>query len=88
MIDEPVKLPGCHTYDTAVPLAVMVTGLPAHMVVAVAEVFTLGRGSTVTVTVAVDEHPVCEFVPLTVYVVVVLGDTVMVDDVWLLFNQI
>ena len=28
VIDEPVKLPGCHTYETAVPLAVKVVCPP------------------------------------------------------------
>jgi hypothetical protein len=86
-MEEPVRLPGIHTYDTAVPLAVIVTGLPGQVVVELAEVLTVGRGSTVTVTVEVEVQPVEEFVPLTVYVVVEEGDTVMVADVWLLFSQ-
>jgi hypothetical protein len=87
-MEEPVRLPGIHTYDTAVPLAVMVTGLPGQVDVALAVVLTLGRGSTVTVTVEVEVQPVEEFVPLTVYVVVEEGDTVMLEPLWLLLSQI
>jgi hypothetical protein len=87
VIEDPVRLPGCHTKETAVPLAVIVTGLPEQTVVAVADVFTVGFGSTVTQKVAVDVQPVDEFVPLTVYVVVVVGETVIDEPDWLLFNQ-
>ena len=47
--------------------------LPAQIVNGDAVEVTVGVGFTVTVTCAVPEHPV--EVPLTVYVVVVVGET-------------
>ena len=52
------------------PAAVNVPGVPAQMVIG-AHV-TVGKGLTVTVTVAVPTHPLTE-VPVTVYVVVAAG---------------
>jgi hypothetical protein len=48
--------------------------LPAQMVVGDAVAVTVGVGFTVTVTCAVDEHPGA-VEPVTVYVVVVDGET-------------
>ena len=47
---------------------------PLQIVPPVVVVVTVGEGVTVIRRVAVDEHPVD--VPVTVYVVVVVGDTV------------
>jgi hypothetical protein len=49
--------------------------LPAQIDAFEAEAFTVGFGLTVTATVAVFEHPALT-VPVTVYVVVVVGETV------------
>ena len=49
--------------------------VPAQMVAGAAEAVTEGIGFTVTVTVAVPVHPAV--VPVTVYVVVVPGETEM-----------
>lgn len=57
------------------PFAVIVVEFPEQMVVLVAEVVTVGVGLTVTNTVPVFEQP-APTVPVTVYVVVVVGETV------------
>jgi vacuolar-type H+-ATPase subunit F/Vma7 len=72
----PVKLPGFHTYVTP-PVAVIEVLEPAQMVALVVVVLMVGKLFTVTVTCAVFEHPPGA-VPVTVYVVVVVGDTVTV----------
>lgn len=71
--DEPVKLPGIQLYVEA-PLAFNVVELPAQIVVFEAVVVTVGNGLTVMVRVAVFVQPAAD-VPVTVYVVVVVGDT-------------
>lgn len=57
----------------AVPAAVKVAALPAQMVGDV--IVNAGNGLTVTVRVAVLTHP-AELVPVTVYMVVMVGLTV------------
>ena len=64
--------PVFHEYVDA-PLAVIVPELPLQ-IVALVEV-TLGKAFTVTVVLAVPVHPFAS-VPVTVYVVVVIGVTV------------
>jgi hypothetical protein len=59
---------------------VRVTLLPVQMLVLEAEMVTVGEGFTVMVRVAVFVHPLAE-VPVTVYVVVVVGETVTVVPV-------
>jgi hypothetical protein len=59
------------------PLAVNVVGEPAQVVVNDALTTVFGRGFTVIVLVFVLEHPVVVFVPVTVYIVVARGDTVI-----------
>jgi LysM repeat protein len=72
--DEPDKLPGFHTYVEA-PLALNEV-LPPTQIAEFAELaVTVGNGLTVTPTVAVFTQPLA-LVPVTVYVVVVVGDTV------------
>lgn len=66
-------MPGIQLYVDA-PLAVNVVELPAQMVVLEAVVVTVGNGLTVMVRVAVFVQPAAD-VPVTVYVVVVVGDT-------------
>jgi len=58
------------------PLALIVELLPVHMDVGLADAVTVGLGFTVTFTVAVLVHPAV-LVPVTVYVVVPVGDTVL-----------
>jgi hypothetical protein len=60
------------------PLAVNVDDSPLFIVAGFAEAVTVGNGFTVTVTVAVPVHPAV-LVPVTVYVVVELGYTVLLD---------
>jgi hypothetical protein len=60
---------GLHTYVDA-PLAVSTAATPSHLVTLL-PADTVGDVFTVTVTVAVREHPLA--VPVTVYVVVVVG---------------
>lgn len=62
---------GLQLYDVEAPLAVSVVLLPAQIVVVPLTVIT-GIGFTVTVTVEVPVQEPC--VPLTVYVVVDVGD--------------
>jgi hypothetical protein len=63
-IDEPVKLPGIHTY-VAAPVAVSVAEPPTQIADAEVLAVTEGSGFTVTETVAVAEQPAA-FVPVTV----------------------
>ena len=58
------------------PLAVNTEVAPLHIAAGLADAVTDGNGFTVTLTVAVPEHPAV-LVPVTVYVVVELGVTVM-----------
>jgi hypothetical protein len=69
----PLKLPGIHVYEVA-PEPVRSVEPPLQMVGLVAVAVTVGVGFTVTVTCAWLEHP--PLVPVTVYVVVVVGVTV------------
>ncbi len=62
--DEPVKLPGIHTYEVA-PVAVSVAEPPTQIAEAEVLAATVGSGFTVTATVAVAEQPNW-FVPVTV----------------------
>ncbi len=62
------------------PEALSVVGFPVQIVVAVADRLTVGVGLTFTVTVlAAPAHPVV--VPVTVYVSVLAGLTVMLEPV-------
>jgi hypothetical protein len=70
---------GDHTYETA-PLAVRPTLLPEQMVAGEGLMVIVGRGRTVTVTVAVPVQPAA-LVPVTVYVVVTVGDAVGLGQV-------
>ncbi len=65
--------PGCQLYVLAL-LAVIVVEFPWQIVDWVAEVVVFGKGFTLMVRVAVVRQPVA-LVPVTVYVVVVIGDT-------------
>jgi len=58
------------------PLAVNTEVAPLHIAAGLAVALTDGNGFTVTLTVAVPEHPAV-VVPVTEYVVVELGVTVM-----------
>jgi len=58
------------------PLAVNTEVAPLHIAAGLADALTDGNGFTVTLTVAVPVHPAV-LVPVTVYVVVALGVTVM-----------
>jgi hypothetical protein len=62
------------------PLAVSVVLLPVHIEGAEGLIVTTGKGLTVTVTVAVLVQPAA-LVPVTVYVVVAVGDAVTVVPV-------
>ena len=77
--DEPVKLPGIQLYVDA-PLAVRVVELPAQIVALDADVDTVGAVLTVIARVDVFVHPLA-LVPVTVYVVVDVGDTVTDEPV-------
>ena len=72
----PLRLPGFHTYVDA-PLPVSVVLDPLQIVEVLAEAVTVGRPVTVTVTLLVFVQPF-EPTPVTVYVVVVVGETVTV----------
>lgn len=67
----PLKLPGCHTYVVA-PDAVSVVLLPEQILPPPAAV-TVGGGLTATVNVPVLVQP--PLVPVTVYVVLDVGET-------------
>lgn len=69
----PESGPGVHAYVEA-PVPVMVVELPEQMVAPLVVVFTVGDVFTVMVRVAVDVQPPLD--PVTVYVVVVVGETV------------
>ena len=58
-----------------------------HIVAGLAVANTVGNGFTVTLTVAVPVHPVL-VVPVTVYVVVLVGETVLLDPVPKLCDQL
>ena len=58
------------------PLAVNSELAPEHIAAGLADADTVGNGFTVTLTVAVPVHPAV-LVPVTVYVVVALGVTVL-----------
>jgi hypothetical protein len=72
--DEPDRLPGFHTYVEA-PLALNEVLPPTQIAEFVELAVTVGDGLTVIVTVEVFTQPLAS-VPVTVYVVVVIGDTV------------
>jgi len=74
---EPDKLPGFQTYVLAPP-PVNVVEPPIHIAVLAAAALTVGNGLTVTATVDVPVHPFAP-VPVTVYVVEVVGETVTLD---------
>ena len=67
------------------PVAVKVEEPPTHIEEGEAVAVTLGKVPTDTVTVAVPEHPLA-FVPVTEYVVVDVGLTVMLAVVWPVFH--
>jgi hypothetical protein len=75
----PVNDPGCQLYVDA-PVPVILVLPPAQMVALVTVVPTLGNAFTVMSRVAVALHPLAP-VPVTVYVVVLAGDTLMVVPV-------
>ncbi len=66
----------CDQLYVFAPLAVNTELAPLHIADGLAEAVTDGNGFTVTLTVAVPVHPAV-LVPVTVYVVVELGVTVM-----------
>lgn len=72
----PFRLPGIQLYVVA-PLPVNVTELPVQMDELEEVAVTVGVGFTVMVRVAGSVHPFAA-VPVTVYVVVVVGETVTV----------
>ena len=72
---EPLPAPFDQLYVLA-PLAVSVEDCPEFIVDGIAEAVTVGNGFTVTLTAAVPVHPAA-LVPVTVYVVVLVGDTVL-----------
>jgi len=74
----PVSDPGIQVYVDAPPPVIVVL-LPAHIVAPDVVVVTVGEGLTVMTRVAVAEQPV--EVPITVYVVVPVGETVTVVPV-------
>ena len=74
VIGLPLTLPGFQTYVVA-PLPVSVVDCPEQIVAVPAVAVTVGVGLTVTVIVSESVHP-AEIVPVTVYVVVLPGETV------------
>ena len=70
---EPDKLPGIQVY-VAAPVALKVVDAPVQRLVEEAPATTVGNGLTVIVTVEVFVQPLA-FVPVTVYVVVLVGLT-------------
>ncbi len=85
-MELPVPRPPDQLYVFAPP-AVNVDDEPEHIVDGDAEAVTVGVGLTVTVTVAVLVQP-SALVPVTVYVVVLVGDTVLELPVPKLFDQL
>ena len=75
-IGEPGIAPGFQTYDVAPP-PVRLVEFPEQIVGEDAVAVTVGEGFTVTVTCAVLLQP--DVVPVTVYVVVVPGETEIGD---------
>ena len=71
----PVPNPPDQLYVFA-PLTVNTDVAPLHIAAGIADALTVGNRFTVTLTVAVPVHPAV-LVPVTVYVVVELGVTVM-----------
>ena len=77
-VEEPVAEPGIHVYVVA-PEAVNVELLPLQITLGDAEAVTLGIALTVNITVFVlEQEPV---LPVTVYMVVVAGETTVVEPV-------
>jgi hypothetical protein len=76
-IDAPVWLPGDQAYVVA-PLAVNNVDSPLHIIGSLVLAKTLGSVLTVTVIMLVLTQPAL-LVPVTVYVVVAVGDTVIED---------
>jgi len=66
----------CDQLYVFAPLAVITEVCPLHIAAGLADAVTDGNGFTVTLTVAVPVHPAV-LVPVTVYVVVALGVTVL-----------
>ena len=66
----------CDQLYVFAPLAVSTEVAPLHIAAGLADALTDGNGFTVTLTVAVPVHPAV-LVPVTEYVVVELGVTVM-----------
>jgi len=66
----------CDQLYVFAPLAVSTEVAPLHIAAGLAVAVTDGNGFTVTLTVAVPEHP-SDVIPVTVYVVVPVGDTVL-----------
>ena len=69
------------------PLAVNSELAPEHIAAGLADADTVGNGFTVTLTVAVPVHPAV-LVPVTVYVVVELGVTVLLAPLPRLCDQL
>lgn len=78
--DVPLNAPGFHAYTFA-PCAFNVVAAPAQRVDEVADTFSDGVLFTDTVDTAEFVHPPSVFVPVTVYIVVPLGETVTTDPV-------
>jgi hypothetical protein len=82
----PVPNPPDQLYVLA-PLAVNTDVAPLHIDVGEADAVTVGNGFTVTLTVVVPVQPAA-LVPVTVYVVVALGVTVLLAPVPKLCDQL
>jgi len=88
--DTVLELPVPRLFDqlyVLAPPAVNVDDEPEHIVDGDAEAVTVGVGLTVTVTDFVPVHP-SALVPVTVYVVVVVGDTVLLAPLPRLCDQL
>ena len=72
--EVPFKLPGCQLYVDAPP-PVIVTEEPLQIVTVLAVAVTVGEVFTVIITVLLAVHPLAD-VPVTEYVVVLVGETV------------